>query len=110
MGMGWRGMDTAGLRARRGTDDLWPPRREELLAAVGHLLDAEGWELIALVRRGDGLQMELHQAAEPGGERFLHELSEARLQELVREARVRRSGQRARLLLAAADRTQEVGR
>jgi hypothetical protein len=104
MGTGWRGMGTSGLRGRRVTDDLWPPRSEELLAAVGHLLDAEGWELLGMARRGDGLQLQLRPLADSTSAPFSYELGEARLRLLVRDARLRRTAQRARVLLAVADR------
>src|SRR4051812_13958179 len=104
MGTGWRGMGTSGLRGRRVTDDLWPPRSEELLAAVGHLLDAEGWELLGMARRGDGLRLQLRPLADSTSAPFSYELGEARLRLLVRDARLRRTAQRARVLLAVADR------
>jgi hypothetical protein len=103
MGTGWRGLDTSGLRAGRVTEELWPPRREDLLAAVGHLLDAEGWELLALARREDGLRLELRLANDPAAPPFTYEVGEARLRLLVHDARLRRTAQRARILLAVAD-------
>jgi hypothetical protein len=81
-------------------------RYEDMLRAVGHLLDTEGWQDIRLLETPDGLRITARHAGEPDARPTSFTLEGPHLTGLVRAQRGRSGGGRAGALLAAADAAQ----
>lgn len=79
---------------------------EEMLRAIGHLLDAEGWCNICLRQHGSAIHIMAQQTQDPAGSPVAFALTRGELAELIAANRARRGTGRATVLLAAADAAQ----
>ena len=87
-----------------GTQPTEPSTRyEDMLRAVGHLLDTEGWQDIRILETPEGLRITARHAGEPDARPTSFTLEGPHLDGLIRAQRGRKGGSRASALLAAAD-------
>lgn len=96
------GQDSVAAPVHSGVGEV-PICYEDLLRAVGHLLDTEGWGEIRILETPAGLRITARHRHEPESRPVSFALEGAHLAALVRAAHARRGSGKASALLAAAD-------
>jgi hypothetical protein len=81
-------------------------RYEDMLRAVGHLLDTESWQDIRILETPNGLRITARHAGEPDSRPVSFTIEGPHLDGLIRAQRARKGASRASALLAAADAVQ----